>query len=218
MAIALVTSLGTNGGYGTVNTTELVVSGSDTYIIAFARIGEDTAAVSTVTWNGDAMTEIAAIASGAVDVSYAMYGLVNPDSGTHDLVVTWDTASIENLAIGAVFSGVDQTTPLGVDDGGAEGYSASYAPSLATDSGDWIVAGMSGNAAGITIGNGGTQITSTIVGDGPYSAIAAGYEEASGTPTSFSLDHGASFYAGGAVVLNVAAASSTPFIPNVTYF
>jgi hypothetical protein len=65
--------------------------------------------ITGITYNGVALTFIAqGVAGGEI------WGLLNPDSGTHNIVITWDGSGGKGCVAGAVTAyNVDQATPLG---------------------------------------------------------------------------------------------------------
>lgn len=71
--------------------------------------------ISSVTWNGQSLTQYA---SATFDTPYALlatYYLINPDSGTHDIVVELSGQMVYeggSMAIAADYTGVDQSTPF----------------------------------------------------------------------------------------------------------
>ena len=71
--------------------------------------------VTGVTYNGIAMTLIRATGPGANPYTY-LYGLIAPDTGTHNVVVSTNLA-MKMVSYAASFYGVDQVTGIGADNG-----------------------------------------------------------------------------------------------------
>ena len=105
-----------------------------------------------VTYNGDPLTFVGAInnqSSGGDDARVEIWSLVAPDTGTHNVVVTFD----QNLNIGAVagvmtFNGVDQTTPLGAF-ASNEDQSISSSVTVSSAADELIFAVMGGETTGL---------------------------------------------------------------------
>lgn len=74
----------------------------------------NTKTLSSVTWNGTALTKKGGwdnTDSGAA-VTYEVWYLVAPDTGTHDLVYTFTTGGGNCTSLITSFTGADQTNPL----------------------------------------------------------------------------------------------------------
>lgn len=86
-------------------------SGSDRYLTVPAydvTVGDT---VTGVTYNGVAMTQLSKATRGANNRYIYMYGLVAPDTGTHDVVIT-RTGTTSVLMGGAIsYNNVNQSTP-----------------------------------------------------------------------------------------------------------
>lgn len=71
--------------------------------------------VSSVTWNGQSLTQYASVAYDTPMAILATYYLINPDSGTHDIIVTLDGQMPYeggSMSIATDYTGVDQSTPF----------------------------------------------------------------------------------------------------------
>lgn len=92
------------------------VTGSNLMLIGCSgmeHLGHGSDSVSGATWNGVAMSAVdQTIFSGGHDVVSQWY-LINPDTGTHDLVFSFSTPDIEEGAagIGTSLTGVSQAAP-----------------------------------------------------------------------------------------------------------
>jgi hypothetical protein len=74
---------------------------------------EDFETVSSVTYNGVALTHVGS-ATEADDAVVEIWRLVNPPTGTHNVVITFSAVLTREAVAGVMtFTGVDQTTPLG---------------------------------------------------------------------------------------------------------
>lgn len=91
-----------------------VVSGSDRLLlVGVYQTAGDTTTISSVTYNGVAMTEVLREVEATLKVTCAIYRLIAPDTGTHDVVVTF-SGTVSDCGGGSCsYTGVHQTTPLG---------------------------------------------------------------------------------------------------------
>jgi hypothetical protein len=110
----------------TTCTVSLTVSGSDTFLYAGFGIENSgtifDAPPSTVTYNGDSLTEIQSVTGDGggtrATMTISTWGRINPDAGTHDLVATWADTQTDLICGGATLSGVHQSSPLGTPNAG----------------------------------------------------------------------------------------------------
>lgn len=110
------TSSGTNG---TTPSTTLTISHTILTDENYLRVWVSTQDVSitSVTYNGDAMTLVASETDAGADLKGALYGLINPDLGTHNIVITVGTASLISGG-GVAYKNVDTSNPtVGVSTG-----------------------------------------------------------------------------------------------------
>lgn len=112
-------------------------SGSNRLIYAGGGMGGTIRTVTSVTYNGDALAE-SFYSSCCSDVAVAGYYLVAPDTGTNDVVFTWNGLADYTGAGAIVVNGVDQSDPL---DTAATANGISAAPSVNVTSavGDLVV-------------------------------------------------------------------------------
>lgn len=113
--MAIVNTLAHTASYtgGTVRTYSVTVPAGDDRIlfVTHANDDPDVSGGFSVTYNGVALTKLAG--NGANTNGMAVYYLVNPAVGAHDLVWTNISTYTSGLFGEYVFTGVDQTTPLG---------------------------------------------------------------------------------------------------------
>jgi hypothetical protein len=81
--------------------------------------GSDPINVDSVTFNGDSMTKQIEVDQNHPtttnrDKVTSVFTLINPDAGTYNVSVTLDGNTDDHLATAMTFSGVDQSTPVGV--------------------------------------------------------------------------------------------------------
>lgn len=105
MAIAF-DSYSEGAAAGSVCTVSHTCAGSNLILIVSARASPSTNTVTGVTYNGVAMTQIATITVDANDKEYLFY-LLNPSTGTHDIVAT-QTGS-NSVVTAASYTGAKQS-------------------------------------------------------------------------------------------------------------
>jgi hypothetical protein len=128
-------------------------TGSDRLLVVGCSI-RGGVSISTVTYNGDSLTYIRADQSGS-DARSELWYMVAPDSGTYDIVVTKSTN--QSTVCGATtWTGVNQSTPLGTDNG-----NNTSGPSATSISVDVVSA-----AGELVIDNIATQSTVSATADG----------------------------------------------------
>ena len=103
-----------NSGCQTAQSTysfSVVSQGANRFIlVGVSLLSVAGASVNSVTFNGDALTLIRARASAVGAIRGELWGLIAPDVGTFDVVVTL-SASLISVATATVFEGVDQLSP-----------------------------------------------------------------------------------------------------------
>ena len=108
---------------GTITPDTGLAGGSDTFshdnngdylVVGVSSIIADVDGTpDTVTYNGTSMTKIGDTGY-SLDCGATLWELIAPDSGAHDVVVTWTGDTTVARSMGAIsFSGVHQTTPSG---------------------------------------------------------------------------------------------------------
>ncbi|MCX6049084.1 MAG: hypothetical protein NT075_28620, partial [Chloroflexi bacterium] len=133
----------------------------------------DSETVSSVTYNGQTMTSVGTdqIASGTPDGRVYIFYLLNPPTGSHNLVVTWSSALNQGGVVGAVtYAGVDQTTPLGAFNS-ASGTSATPGATIVSAANELVFGVVGGRTTSdFTVTGGGTSLWSAR----PFSGQTAG--------------------------------------------
>ena len=142
-----------------------------------------------ITYNGTSLTKQNSIGSSGIYAT-AWY-LVNPDTGTHDLVVT--AASLPDITYsGTTFLNVNQATPTSGNSSSSGGPATSHSVGRDTTTTDMLVT-SSGCGANQT-GAGGSQVE---FGDtGPLFGIygAGAYQQGVGGVTTNSYTHSSQIY------------------------
>jgi len=193
------------------------VTGANTYLIV--EVGLTSGAIGNVTgvtYNGVAMTSLNNVNPVGHGLRGTFWGLKNPATGTHNIVASISGANDGVTVTGSSYTGVDQTTPIGVvaaADSGA-GTSASASISVASAVGDVVVGGIIiGNAAtSITIGAGQTQraAANLIVSNGEHDNRISDEPGAAGTTTHSWTWTGATDWTIAGVALKPAGAATAP--------
>lgn len=111
----------------------------------YLRVGIscDDEVISSVTYNGVAMTLIGTVSNGPADLKVALYGLINPVAGTHNVIITMASPShITGIATG--WLDVDTTSPVDGVSSGAIGTGTAPSDSGTTSTQNSVVQDMVG--------------------------------------------------------------------------
>jgi hypothetical protein len=150
---------------------ELVVCGGNVFGSFFSLTG--------ATYNGDSLVLVSSAATGGLDSAY-MWRLSAPDSGTHDVVLTWDGTGGAVYGYAASFEGVDTGSPV---DGflAGTGSSSSLSKTVTSSAGGMVMDCGWVTAAGTpgTEGAGQTEIT-----NGGTLPSVSSYKSAAGASTA----------------------------------
>jgi hypothetical protein len=182
--MAVTFDAGSTGGYSNTGTPVIVTyshtcgTGSNRYLVVGVLILVTDGGVgtdgTTATYNGTSMTKIASRHRDTNDVDkwVLMFGLVNPSSGTHDVVITGDSNVIVIDATSMSFSGVHQSDSLGTP-ATSQGDAGSNASVVVTSATDEVVVDATETQA--TSQHAGT-VTATGTGQVLRSESTAGHE------------------------------------------
>ncbi|MBN1567004.1 MAG: DUF2341 domain-containing protein [Acidobacteria bacterium] len=188
------------------------VSGANTILIVGVAINQSNASesVSSVTFNGDALTRVGAAVRNN-DVQTELWYQLAPDAGTYSIVVTLDSAA--RFVGGAIsLNGVDQNTPLGTY-AGTSGNSSSPSITVTSEEGGLVVDAMGYGTSNYTAtaGAGQTQQWTQVTTNGTASNNARGYSSteagAASVTMSWTLSSGTKW-----------AISAVPVIPYIDSF
>ncbi len=153
---------------GSTATISLTVNGSADFLEIDWFANACVASITGVTWNGVSMTQhITSTLTSDLGDGIAIYGLVAPATGTHNLVISFSpSCSFGGVVIEKDWSGVDQTTP--VDDTAAinNSYFASSPETLSiTTSTNGVASDAMMRTGGtVTVSGGQTQDANTAFG------------------------------------------------------
>ena len=128
-----VTDADTNPGLVTVSHT--TSAGTNRLMLVGVSMEPEGETVTSVSYNGSGMTLIGVEEDSGGKARVEIWGLVNPDSGTHDVVVNLPGTVHKGVVVGATtFTGVNQTNPwLGFNGESGKSATASVTLSSATD-------------------------------------------------------------------------------------
>lgn len=172
MAIAFESIHTLNAGPGTTITTTFDIGTPTNGIMVVTGNGNTSSDLVTgITWNGVAMTKLQAFAPDANHDRYIyLWILVNPASGSNDLVVTNSSSGPFFGGKATIYSGVAQTGQPDNSGTATAGTGTSFAMSLTVNTTDsWIVAHASGSSnLALSAGTDTTlrsAVTSPAIGD-----------------------------------------------------
>lgn len=112
MALA-VDAIGSGSGSGSSLTFAHTCSGSNRLLVVWVSYYDSLDTPTGVTYNGVAMTAIPSSTAANGDYKIAGYYLINPATGTNNVVISF-TGSMFDIGAGSVsFTDAHQTTPLG---------------------------------------------------------------------------------------------------------
>lgn len=156
------------------------VAGSDRILLVAVQVFDDTSqaerTVSSVTYNGDALTRIDRKDEG--NIAAELWYRIAPDTGTNNVVVTLGAANEFSIAGASSYNGVDQTNPINVT-GTASGGLVEASTSVTTLSDGCMAVDSTIKYATnetLTVGTGQTSNYSTVRGSGFGIAGASSYE------------------------------------------
>jgi len=162
--------------------------------------------VASVTWNGTNLSFVGQ-KHGHPDVRVEIWSLLAPETGTHNVVVTFDKNLQHSGSAGVLtFTNVDQTTPLGTfakEKGSGAGPLTVDVPSAP----DELVFAVGASEDGaLTVGAGQTQRWNITSGSSPETHHSAGSTEdgAASVTMSWTLGSSADYWAIGAVPIKPA--------------
>jgi hypothetical protein len=140
MAIAF-DSASTSSGQNVASITwSHTVSGTDTILLVGIHETYGVDHVSGVIFNGDALTRVA---ESLVATGDYLYYIIAPDTGAHDIVVTFSsTFDRSKVVAGVSLTGVHQTDPVGTiaESGGNVAGGNEFTDTVATeDANSWVV-------------------------------------------------------------------------------
>ena len=193
MAIAFDAAASVDGGTSNPATlsTLTIAAGSDRYLlvgVSYYDASGEPRTVSGVTWNSVAMSLVKSQRVGA-GTTTDIWGLVAPDTGAHDAVVTF-TGAVRNAVHAMSLTGVDQSTPTGTA-ASATGTSNALTVDVTSAANELVydvATQRNGDGNTLTVGAGQTQRTNTLggAGAGSNSVVGASSTEAGAASVTMS--------------------------------
>lgn len=216
MAAPSVDATSTNDTGAVSMTVSHSTSGADRLMLVGITLhNESGETVTSVTYNGSALSPVGSAQQGT-ESRVEIWSLVAPDTGAHDVVVTFSAQLSRNASIGiATFTGVDQSTPLG-SFASANGNSAGPATVNVSSATNELVFDTVAcqQCSSLSVGAGQTQRWNLSVERGNHRA--AGSTEAGASSVTMSWTMGASRpWAIGAVPIKPSG-GSPPAVDSVT--
>ncbi len=139
-------------------------------LVTVSMAHPDGESVNNITYNGTSLF-LVGTTGGGHDALVEIWGLVAPDLGTHDVVVSLTGSPSEGTIVGvSTFAGVDQSTPLGTFTS-ATGDSSSLAVNVGSAEDELVF-------AAITVDNGDNQSLSPGAGQTEYWDLYRGHANA----------------------------------------
>ena len=166
--------------------------------------------VSSVTYNGDALTFEGAAQGPGNDSRIEIWSRVAPDTGTHDVVVNLSSSGHDGASAGvATFTGVDQATPLGTfaSDSGSGGSASFNVSSAVGDLVFGVVAVDDGTDYNLVPGGG--QAEHWDLDSGELNSSGTTEDGAASVSTSWTWSGSDDFAAGGISVKAAAGGCGT---------
>lgn len=155
-----VDAVGSGQTTGTTLTISHTVAGSDRYLLAGGAGNWPATDINSITYNTDALTELVATDITGGNGACEIYGIVAPDTGTNDLVITYNNGGDGNIGHVISLTGVDQSTPIGTGVSAA-GTGTTITVNVSSASGELVVdiavADADGSSRTLTVGADQTQ-------------------------------------------------------------
>jgi len=185
--VSLDTVIHHEGGSSPKTVSGTIAANSDRVLIAYVHMEDGGTSVSGlgVTWNGVSMTAIGSSYSFSTGFTLYAFGLIAPDTGTHDLVLSWSGGGVNWTVVTAMaFYGADQTTAW-QNRTTASGTSAAPSISVTSSNGNMATAAyMHTGSADTFVEVNGTEAYASEPWETLYRASTGGSTTISGTTTS----------------------------------
>jgi prepilin-type N-terminal cleavage/methylation domain-containing protein len=149
---------GTADGTDEITILNYIVSGSNRLMLVGVSINNDSnETVTSLTYNGTDLAKVDDITN-SDDARVEIWSLVAPDTGEHNLVITFSAALEQEAVAGVVtFNGVDQTTPLGTFASAQADDSTPATVSIPSDLGELVFGVVSAEYDAVTASSGQTE-------------------------------------------------------------
>jgi hypothetical protein len=178
-------SVGVSGGTTSFTKAFTLSSADNRFLVVTIFTDSSNDKVSGVTYNGVSMTRLYSRTDNTNSNRFYMYYLINPASGTHNIVVLFNTSTLAS-ALASSYTGVKQTSPVEAYGSNASGSSNPFVVSATvTTEESWLVGGIRANGGATE----GTDTTFRISGGyGQYNADSNGGKSAGSQSLQYSND------------------------------
>lgn len=150
-----------DAGVGSLTWSHTIASESDRILLVGTMASETEPAgtnhVASVTYNGVALTRLLRHSQASSLQEGDLWYLVNPDTGTHNVVATHDVSPSDFAAVSVGYRNVHQTTPFG-NTGTTGGTSGPMTQNVSSSSDELVIDVLAFSVTnGVTVGSGQTQ-------------------------------------------------------------
>jgi prepilin-type N-terminal cleavage/methylation domain-containing protein len=151
-------SSGSANGAAGITISHTTGSGSDRLMLVGVSINNNNnETVTSVIYNGTSLTKVGEI-NNSNDARTEIWSLIAPDTGTHNVVITFSATLNQEAVAGVVtFNGVDQTAPLGTFASVLADDSTTAALNIPSDSGELVFGVVSVEYDAVTASSGQTE-------------------------------------------------------------
>lgn len=190
MALAI-DAIGSGSGSGSSLTFAHTCSGSNRLLVVWVSYFDSADAPTGATYNGVAMTAIPSSTAANGDYKIAGYYLINPATGTNNVVISF-TGPMFDIGAGSVsFTDAHQTTPLGTAVT-ATGTSTTPSVTVSSAAGEIVLDGLVIVHSGtLTVDGSQTQLWNSIASNG-FQKYAGSMETAAEASTTMSWSNSSS--------------------------
>lgn len=112
MAIAVDATSSNWNPSGTSATGSHTCSGDNRLLLVMGYVWNGSGSISSITYNGDALTEIGQQTADGTNGKVYMFGILNPDTGSNTISVN-TSATMQIFYVAVSYTGVDQGTAIG---------------------------------------------------------------------------------------------------------
>jgi len=208
VAIAYVTGVGADaGGTSSSLTFSFTVSGTNTLLAVMATQATALVDISSATYNGVSMTAHTQAAVAGGSRNYRLFTLKAPAAGTHDIVITYASASSRPLAVAGLWQGVDQTTPV-ENVTNNSGNDTTHEWTVASETGDLVAALMMCGLSTTTIDSWTSPATERLNDTAPITDAGIGDEAGASSVTIDGTLSNTNIWRGTAFNMNVASGTN----------
>lgn len=100
------------GAVNTITLSSKTTAGANRVGVVSVGWNDEGTAISSITWNGVAMTLVASAQNTSTGMRASLYRIINPPTAASSVVITWAGAISGGYAVAHSYNGVNQTTPF----------------------------------------------------------------------------------------------------------